>query len=69
MDDYYVDPEFENDWIKATLEKLYVRFGWVYYGETKPEPKENTGNKDNNIQGPHMKELCEACQSGCCDQN
>jgi hypothetical protein len=68
VNDYFVDPEFENDWIKLTLEKLHVTFGWLYYGEKKPEKKEFNGDKKNNITGPHESKLCEACRMGCCDQ-
>jgi len=64
----FVDPEFDEESIKLTLEKLYERIGWNCYGEERPPKMENNNDKKNNIQGPHETNLCEACQLGCCDQ-
>ncbi|CAF0954516.1 unnamed protein product [Adineta steineri] len=65
---HFVDPEFEDDKIKLYLEALYQKFGWYYYGEERPETQNQDINKERQMNGPHVKELCEACQSGCCER-
>lgn len=64
----FVDPEFDNDTIKLTLEKLYERIGWFCYGKERPPKTRNNDHQMNKIQGPHEKALCEACRLGYCDQ-
>ncbi|CAF3795441.1 unnamed protein product [Rotaria sp. Silwood1] len=64
----FADPEFDDDWIKSTLEKLYERIGWNCYGIQRPPKTVNNKRKLNKIEGPHETALCEACQLGCCDQ-
>ena len=68
VNDYFVDPEFEDDSIRLTLDKLYNKFKWVYYGEERPKRAERRDDRPNKIEGPHKKELCEACRMGCCEQ-
>ncbi|CAF2559645.1 unnamed protein product [Rotaria sp. Silwood2] len=65
---YFADPEFEDDWIKPTLEKLYERIGWNCYHQKRPTKPIYNDRKVTNIEGPHEKALCEACQLGCCNQ-
>ncbi len=64
----FVDPEYDNDAMKLILEKLYEIIGYNCYGKQRPPKPKNYVEKENNIQGPHEKNLCEACKMGCCDQ-
>jgi hypothetical protein len=66
--DYFVDPEFENETIKLFLEKLYERIGWFCYGKKRPKTIRSNDHHENKIDGPHEKALCEACRMGCCDK-
>ncbi|CAF1280033.1 unnamed protein product [Rotaria sordida] len=65
---YFVNPEFDEDWIESTLEKLYERIGWFCYGKERLTKPIKNDQQASNIAGPHEKALCEACQLGCCDQ-
>jgi hypothetical protein len=67
--DYYVDPEFEDESIRLILERLYERIGWFCYGKKRPPKNKTDNHRENKIEGPHEKNLCEACRLGCCDQN
>ncbi len=64
----FVDPEYDDDKMKLILEKLYERIGYDCYGKKRPPKPKIDVEKKNNIQGPHEKNLCEACRMGCCDQ-
>jgi hypothetical protein len=67
--DYYVDPEFEDDSIQIILKKLYEKIGWDCYGKARPAKSNIHKDRPNQIQGPHEKNLCEACHLGYCDRN
>ncbi|CAF0962114.1 unnamed protein product [Adineta ricciae] len=66
---YYVDPIFSIDVIQIILEKLHERVGWFCYGKERPEKTvTDTSDRGRVMNGPHEKELCEACKMGRCDQ-
>jgi hypothetical protein len=64
----FVDPEFEDDAIRSTLDKLHEKIDCYCYGKRQLLKTKITNGSKHTFKGPHEKELCEACQSGHCDQ-
>ncbi|CAB3988036.1 Hypothetical predicted protein [Paramuricea clavata] len=66
--DVYERPMWSEEQISAAMARLRQRVNEAYYGAEKPRNRSKKKEK-NNMRGPHIQDLCEACALGVCTRS
>ncbi|CAF1396055.1 unnamed protein product [Didymodactylos carnosus] len=63
----YSEPDFPSDVMEKILDNLHRCICEKYYGQ--PRVKNRNPENAKKMNGPHIRELCEACRKGICKED